>query len=110
MAFIFVDTDNSLAIKDVYAHRKVVSDIGGTWDPVSKLWRVAFTTYNLDFLLNNLDNPSVSADMEVLLQEQMEKESKLSRLRSMSKEDVPVRLKIPGLNCNLYNYQRLGVM
>ena len=110
MAFIFVDTDNSLAIKDVYAHRKVVSDIGGTWDPVSKLWRVAFTTYNLDYLLNNLDSSTVSGDMEQHVQEQIEKETKLSRLRSMSKQDVPVRFKIPGLKGNLYNYQRLGVM
>lgn len=110
MAFIFVDTDNSLAIQDVYAHRKVVSDIGGSWDPVSKLWRVAFTTYNLDFLLNNLDNPSVSADMEHHVALQTEKETKLSKIRAMSKQDMPVRFKIPGLKCNLYNYQRLGVM
>lgn len=110
MAFIFVDSDNSLAIKDVYDQRKVVSDIGGYWDPVSKLWRVTFTTYNLDFLLNHLENPSVSADMEELVQKQVEKETRLTRLREMSKEDVPVRFKIPGLKGNLYNYQRLGVM
>ena len=110
MAFIFVDSDNSLAIKDVYDQRKVVSDIGGTWDPVSKLWRVTFTTYNLDFLLNNIENPSVSADMEEYVSKQVEKENKLARLRAMSKEDVPVRLKVSGLKGNLYNYQRLGVM
>jgi hypothetical protein len=110
MAFVFVDSDNSLAIKDVYDQRKVVSDIGGSWDPVSRLWRVTFTTYNLDFLLNHLENPSVSADMEEFVQKQIEKEARLTRLREMSKEDVPVRFKIPGLKGNLYNYQRLGVM
>jgi hypothetical protein len=110
MAFIFVDADNSLAVRDVYAHRKIVSDIGGTWDPISKLWRVAFTTYNLDYLLTNLENVTVSADMDEHIQKQIEKEERLSKLRAMSKQDIPVRFKIPGLRGNLYNYQRLGVM
>lgn len=110
MAFIFVDVDNSLVVRDVYAHRKVVSDIGGTWDPISKLWRVAFTTYNLDYLLTNLENTTVSADMDKHVERQIQKETQLSKLRAMSKQDVPVRFKIPGLRGNLYNYQRLGVM
>ena len=110
MAFIFVDADNSLAVRDVYAHRKIVSDIGGTWDPISKLWRVAFTTYNLDYLLTNLENVTVSADMDEHIQKQIEKEERLSKLRAMSKQDIPIRFKIPGLKGNLYNYQRLGVM
>ena len=110
MSFIFIDKDNSLAIQDVYEQRKVVSDIGGIWDPVSKLWRVTFTTYNLDFLLKNLDNVSVSSDMENHIQKQKEKESQLTRIQELSKQDVPVRFKIPGLKGSLYNYQKLGVM
>lgn len=110
MAFIFVDSDNFLAIQDAYTHKRVIGDIGGIWDPVSKLWRVAFTTYNLDFLLNNIDNATVSSDMEDHVQKQMDKESQLSKIKEISKQDLPVRFKIPGLKGNLYNYQKLGVM
>ena len=44
------------------------------------------------------------------VQNQMEKEAKLEKLRGMSKQDMQVCLRIPGLKLSLYNYQRLGVM
>ena len=110
MAFIFVDNDNFLAVQDAYTHKKVLSDIGGIWDPVSKLWRITFTTYNLDYILTNIENISVSSDIDSRVQGQVEKEEKLSRLRAMSKQDLPVKFKIPGLKANLYNYQKIGVM
>lgn len=110
MAFVFVDFDGSLAIQEVYDKKTVVSDIGGWWDTVSKVWRVAFTLYNLDYLLDKLDDPVVSDDMAKRVEEQIEKEKELSKIRVMSKLDTPVKLKIPGLRATLYNYQKLGVI
>lgn len=110
MAFIFVDSDGSLAIQEVYDKKTVISDIGGWWDTVSKVWRIAFTLYNLDYLLENLEDPVVSDDMAKRVEQQIEREKELSTIRLMSKQDVPIKLKIPGLKANLYNYQKLGVM
>ena len=110
MAFIYVDSDGSLAIQDVYDKKTVVSDIGGWWDTISKVWRVAFTLYNLDYLLDNLEDSTVSEDMASRVEQQIEKEKTLSKIRIMSKQDLPVKVKIPGLKANLYNYQKLGVM
>lgn len=110
MAFISVDSDNSLVVHDVYEERDVVSDAGGRWDSVSKVWRVTFTLENLEHLLDKLDSPEVSPELELKVAEQQERERKLERLRSMSKSDVPVSLRVPSLRASLYNYQRLGVM
>jgi hypothetical protein len=110
MAFIFVDSDGSLAIQDIYDKKTIISDIGGWWDTVSKVWRIAFTLYNLDYLLDKLEDPVVSDDMAERVEQQIEKEKELSKIRLMSKQDVPVNLKISGLNANLYNYQKLGVV
>ena len=110
MAFISVDSDGTLAIQDVYDSKTVISDIGGWWDTIGKVWRVAFTLYNLDYLLENLEGATVSGNMDTLVEQQIEKEKMLSKIRLMSKQDLPVKVKIPGLKANLYNYQKLGVM
>jgi SNF2 family DNA or RNA helicase len=110
MAFIFVDSDNFLAIQDGYSERKVIGDIGGQFDPVTKLWKVAFTSFNLDYLLDNIKEPRVAEDIDVHVQKLQEREIALSQIRAMSKSDAPVRIKVPGLKLPLYNYQKLGVM
>jgi len=110
MALIRVDSDNSLVVENCYEERRVVSDIGGRWDSVRKVWRVVFTTSNLEYLMENLTDVTLSPDIEAKLLEQRAREEKLAKLRAMSKQDVPVTLRVPGLKASLYNYQRLGVM
>ena len=110
MAFIAVDVDNSLVVHDVYSERNVVADAGGQWDPVARTWRVVFTLDNLEQLVDKLRNPTVSPELEEKVKEQQEREAQLERLRLMSRDDVPVSLRVPGLNATAYNYQRLGMM
>ena len=101
---------NSIIVDDCYDQRKTVSDIGGYWDPIEKVWKVTFTLYNLRFLLNNMDDLSVSEDLEAQVEKRREKENQLDRLHKMSKQDVPIRFRVPGLNVSPYNYQRYGIM
>lgn len=110
MAFIRVDSSNSLIIEDCFDERKAVSDIGGYWDAIDRVWRVTFTVYNLNYLLDNLTNPSVEEGMDKMVEAQIEREKTLARIKAMSKQDVPVRAKISGLKLPMYNYQKLGVM
>ena len=110
MAFLSIDSDNSILVHDAYNDRNIVADIGGRWDAESGVWRVAFTIENLNLLLDKLKNPSVSFEMEAKLLEQQKREEQLERLRIMSKTDEPVNLRVPGLRAKLYNYQKLGVM
>jgi len=100
----------TIIVEDCFDQKKAVSDIGGTYDPVERVWCVIFTVYNLSYLIRHLKNLSVDEDIERCMEAQKEKETRLCRLRDMSKEDVQVRLKVPGLNLSLYNYQKLGVM
>lgn len=110
MAFIGIDSGNTLVVHDVYGEKNVVADIGGKWDAEARVWRVTFTVANLEHLLDELREPSVDPVVEVKLVEQQEREARLERLRAMSKVDVPVSLRTQGLKATLYNYQRLGVM
>jgi hypothetical protein len=110
VAFISVDVDNSLVVHDAYSERNVVNDAGGQWDPVARVWRVVFTLANLEFLIDKLSRPTLSPDLETKVTEQQAREAQLGRLRQMSKEDVPVSMRVPGLNATAYNYQRLGMM
>jgi hypothetical protein len=111
VAFLFVDpSDNSLVIDGAYEERTKIADLGGCWDAIGKVWRVVFTIRNLELLLDAFPNVTISPDLELKTKEQIEKEAKLDKLRAMSKQDMPVCLKIPGLKLSLYNYQRLGVM
>ena len=110
MAFIFVDSDNFLAIQDGYSERKVIGNIGGQFDPVTRLWKVSFTSFNLGYLLDNMKEPKVAEDIEAHVLRLQKREQTLAQIRAMSKSDVPVRIKIPGLKLPLYNYQKLGVM
>ena len=111
MAFIRVGSDNSLIVEDCFKQKTVVNEIGGHWDAVRRVWLVTFTIENLSYLLDKLDNPTVSLDMEEKVKEQQERETKLDNLREMSKRDVPVSLRVPGLKgATLYNYQRIGIM
>lgn len=110
MAFISIDSDNSIVVHEVYDERNVVADIGGQWDAEAKVWRLAFTVSNLENLLDKLNNPQVDPRMEQMLLDQEKREARLERLRAMSKADVPVSLKIPGMKMAPYNYQKLGIM
>lgn len=110
MSFIGVDSSNSLVVHGAYEHRGAIADIGGCWDASNKVWRVVFTSSNLESLLDIITDAEVSDDLKEKTQRQIEKEDRLTRLRELSKSDAPVCLRIPGLKLPLYNYQRLGVM
>jgi len=110
MAFISITSGNTIVIEDCHDQKKIIGDIGGVWEPLLGAWTVVFTIGNLEYLLDNLENVGVAEDMPDHVERQTEKESKLDRLREMSKSDVEVRLKVPGLSLSPYNYQRLGVM
>lgn len=110
MAFISIDSDNSIVVHEVYDERNVVADIGGQWDAEAKVWRLAFTVSNLESLLDKLKEPQVDPRMEQMLFDQEKREARLERLRAMSKSDVPVSLKIQGMKGTPYNYQKLGIM
>lgn len=111
MAFLFVDqSDNSLVIQGAYEQKTKISDLGGCWDAVNKVWRLVFTVSNLENLLDAIPDLSVDSGVDLKVREQIEKEAKLEKLRAMAKQDVAVCLRIPGLKLPLFNYQRLGVM
>ena len=112
MSRLWVRDDGFLVVKCDYEQRNVVKEIGGRWDGTQNAWTVAFTMSNVEFLLDNLDAPSVDDSVEKRLFGQKEKETRLEKLREMSKQDVQVRLMVPGLKetCVLYNYQKLGVV
>ncbi len=110
MPHLSVDCNNWITVEDGYKQRNVVKDIGGVWDGIGNVWQVTFTLYNFDYLINNLESLSICEDIEEKLAAQRAKEDHLDRLRQMSKQDVPVRLKVPGLLGSPYNYQRLGIM
>lgn len=110
MAFISLDDSNSLVVYDCYKQKKLVSDMGGQWDSVNKTWRVVFTMANLEALIDGFDTVGIDDSVEEAAIGQAAKEARLMKLRKMSKDDVPVRLKVPGMNGSPYNYQKLGVM
>jgi SNF2 family DNA or RNA helicase len=110
VGFIALTSDGFLSVSCEYEERNVVKEIGGRWDGVYKVWNVAFTIENLDYLLANVKDVGVSDALERRVESQMKKEERLKMLRAWSKADAPVRLKVPGLNIPLYNYQRIGVM
>ena len=110
MAFLYVDADNSLVVDGAYEQRATISDLGGCWDAINKVWRIVFTISNLEKLLDAVPDIIIADDLKQLTEAQVEKEAKLEKLRAMSKQDMPVCLKVPGLKLPLYNYQRLGVM
>jgi len=110
MALIRIDSDNYLVVENCYDERKVVSDIGGYWDAVDKVWRVTFTVYNLNYLLDNLANPTVEEGIDRMVELQVEREGRLAKIKAMSKQDIPVYAKISGIKLPLRNYQKLGVM
>jgi SNF2 family DNA or RNA helicase len=111
VAFVLVDpSNNSLIVKGAYDKRTAIADLGGCWDPVTKLWRIVFTVSNLERLLDVVPDIQVSDDLTQQTEAQIEREARLDRLRQMSKNDAMVSLRVPGLKGALYNYQRLGVM
>jgi SNF2 family DNA or RNA helicase len=112
MSRLWVRADGFLVVECDYEQRGVVKEIGGRWDCVEKAWTVAFTSSNVEHLLDSLDCPSVDKSVEESLHTQSNKEARLTKLREMSKMDVQVKLRVPGLkdNCKLYNYQKLGVV
>ena len=111
MSIVFVDpSDNALVVQGAYDQKTAIADLGGCWDAANKVWRIVFTVSNLEALLDAIPDIQVDIDLEKQVKNQIEKEAKLEKLRSMSKQDMQVCLRIPGLKLPLYNYQRLGVM
>jgi len=111
MSRLWINEDGFLVVDCDYAQRNIPKEIGGRWDGIEKAWTVAFTSSNLEYLIDNLDEPSLDPNIEQRLLRQTEKEARLEKLREMSKRDVKVNLRVPGLkpSCHLYNYQKLGV-
>jgi intein/homing endonuclease len=109
---MWVRNDGFLIIECDYEQRNLVKEIGGRWDVVERAWVVAFSISNVEYLVDEIDSLTVDQSVEDKLHQQIEKEDKLNKIREMSKQDVPVRLLVPGLkeNCRLYNYQKLGVV
>jgi superfamily II DNA or RNA helicase len=103
--------DGLLVVDCEYDQRSIPKEIGGRWDAVERAWVVAFTSENLEYLLDRLNDVSVDPSIESRLLIQTEKETRLEKLREMAKEDVMVNLQVSGLkpSCRLYNYQKLGV-
>lgn len=110
MPHLWIDENNTIVVEDCFDQKKTVHDIGGIWDPIDRLWKVTFTLYNLRFLLHRMEALSVAEDIEERVVAQEEKEVQLDRLHQMSKQDVPIRLRVPGLTGSPYNYQRYGIM
>lgn len=111
MSIVFVDpADNALVVQGAYDQKTIIADLGGCWDATNKVWRIVFTINNLEALLDAIPDIQVDVNLAQHVQNQMEKEAKLEKLRVMSKQDMQVCLRIPGLKGSLYNYQRLGVM
>ena len=120
MAEIALASCGMLSVECEYEDRNLVKDIGGRWDGVYKVWNVAFTIANLEYLLDNLSNIHVTEGVENKVEHQVEKERKLAHIRKLSKSDAPVRLRVPGLHLKMedgtkksispYNYQKLGIM
>jgi SNF2 family DNA or RNA helicase len=120
MAYISLASDGLLSIECDYEQKDIPKEIGGRWDGVYKVWNVAFTIENLEYLLDNLDDVSLADSVADKVEAQQEKERKLAHIRALSKRDAPVRLKVPGLHIKdedgnktpiaPYNYQKLGIM
>jgi SNF2 family DNA or RNA helicase len=110
MSSINVNDSGQLVVSCPYDSRELVKNEGGKWDPVLKMWVLAFSPQAVEALIDNLPNPEVHPDVEDVLIDAIEREKKLKKIREMSKVDCPVNLKVPGLNGTLYNYQKLGVM
>ena len=111
MAIVFVDpSDNALVVQGAYEERTAIADLGGCWDAGNKVWRIVFTVANLEALLDLIPDIQVDVNLEKHVKNQMEKEEKLEKLRGMSKQDMEVCLRVPGLKGSLYNYQKLGIM
>ena len=110
MAFIGVDSAGFLCVRCDYQNNKGVRDLGASWDSVDKCWRLVFTAYNLEQLIDSYPEACISEDLEILSREQLTKEGRLRDIKLMSQQDSPVRFKITGLKLPAYNYQKLGVM
>lgn len=110
MSSIRVNNAGQLVVSCPYESRESVKMAGGKWDPVIKAWVLAFSPEAVEALIDNVPDPQVHPDVETVLIDMMEREKKLKRITAMSKADVLVSLKVPGLLGTLYPYQKLGVM
>jgi len=109
MPWVTIDEDGRMAVRCEKDDSAVVKDIGGTWDSFNKVWQVTFTISNLNYLVDEMPGIVVSPQVESRIRGQSEKERRLRQLRHLSREDIPVRLRVPGLKLPLRNYQKLGV-
>lgn len=99
-----------LCIIDCYDEKDKVKQLGARWDAKNKVWYIALTPYNVEKMMNCLDNPVIEASVEEHLEIAKEKEKQLKIIKQVAKHDKPVKFHIPGIKSPLYNYQKLGVM
>lgn len=114
MAHIWLRNDGFLIVECEYEERDAVKQIGGRWDSIQRAWMVSFTLLNLEALVDSFPTATLSPNIEQRLRDQEVKEAKLAKLRDMSKQDVPVKLNVPGMSfptgSSFYNYQKLGIV
>lgn len=110
MPYIDMDDCGDMLIRDSYICKEVIGKMGGVWDAKEKAWRLVLTPANVENLITQVPDIEVCPGFDNRVEECIEREKKLDALWKMAKIDKPVRLKIAGLNAQLYNYQRIGVM
>lgn len=120
MARIYLSNDGLISVSCEYEEKDIVKSVGGRWDSINKVWSLALTSDNVDYLSSNLKNTIVDSDLLDRLASQKEREVKLSKIKLLSKSNSAVRLKVSGLHLKdengnrndiaPYNYQKLGIM
>jgi len=107
---------NSLTIDDGYIVtslsfelRNIPKSRGAIWHPSDKTWRLPFTTSNVEFLIDSIPDIVIGSNAVELIKQRVTKEEELESILSIAHSDSPIRLKVPGINLPLYNYQKVGV-
>jgi len=110
MSELNINSEGHLTVRCPFDEKDKIKNIGGKWDKIFKCWILPFTVGNIQYLLDNLNCTRVSTAVETRLQDQIQREDKLGKIKKMAKTDKPVQFKITGIKLPLYNYQKLGVL
>jgi intein/homing endonuclease len=108
--FLDLGRDGSLLIHCSFEEKDIAKSVGARWDKPSKTWIAAFTVKNVEFLVENLTNATISDVVAERLERDGEIDKKLRSLRELAQKDTPVKFRVPGVKISLYNYQKIGVM
>jgi len=109
MAYFKIDK-GLIKFHDVYKVRRKIQEVGGVFRADESVWVLAFTIENLEFVIDEIPNLFVPDGIDELVINQQKKERKLTELKKAAKDNIEIRLKIPGLKAILYPYQKMGVM